>query len=228
MVRALLVIVTLLFATPAAASGPVVVELYTSQACESCRQANAVVASLAARPDVLPLTFPVDYWDYLGWRDTFARPEFSQRQAERTRALGLRGLRTPLVVVDGTAHASGLQRGRVAGLIRERMARGSTGPAARFTGRGRRVQVSAGRRTAGEVWLVRYDPRLVHVPVTDGPNKGRRVPHRNVVRELVRLGDWTGRAASYALPEFGADGLRSAVLVEGTADGRVLAAAVLN
>ncbi len=219
--RVLSLIISLLLATPALASGPVVVELYTSQACESCRQANAVVAGLAARPDVLPLTFPVDYWDYLGWTDTFARPEFSQRQQERTRALGLRGLQTPWVVVAGTEHASGLQRGRVAALIRTQQAAAPARPTARITRR--RVQVSAGPPTPAEVWLVRYEPRLVHAPVKGGPNKGRRVPHRNLVRRLVRLGDWTGRAASYPLPRSDGGGLRSAVLVQ-AADGRILAA----
>ncbi|MBW3558304.1 MAG: DUF1223 domain-containing protein [Proteobacteria bacterium] len=219
--RVLSLIIGLLFATPVLASGPVVVELYTSQACESCRQANAVVAGLAARPDVLPLTFSVDYWDYLGWTDTFARPEFSQRQQERTRALGLRGLRTPLVVVAGTEHTSGLQRGRVAALIRTQQAAAPARPTARISRR--RVQVSGGAPTPAEVWLVRYDPRLVQVPVSGGPNKGRRVPHQNLVRQLVRLGGWTGRTVSYPLPRFDGGGLRSAVLVQ-AADGRILAA----
>jgi hypothetical protein len=225
-VRAFLLILGLSLATPAAAAGPIVVELYTSQACESCRRANAVVAGLAARPDVLPLTFPVDYWDYIGWTDTLARPEFSDRQRERTRTLGIRGLQTPLAVVDGVAHASGLERGRLSALIRSRAAAARSRPTARFTARGSRVLVSAGSPASAEVWLVRYDPRLVQVPVTDGPNKGRRVPHRNVVRQLVRIGDWTGRAQSYALPASAPDELRSAVLVQSVDTGRVLAAAV--
>lgn len=215
-----------LFATPALASGPVVVELYTSQACESCWRANAVVAGLAVRPDVLPLTFPVDYWDYLGWTDTLAQPEFGERQRERTRTLGLRGLQTPMAVVDGSAHASGLEPGRLMALIRAGRREQPARPAARFTARGRRIQVTAAPGGRGEVWLVRYDPRLVQVPVTSGPNKGRRVPHRNVVRQLVRLGVWNGRAQSYALPEFEADGLRSAVVVQAVDSGKVVAAAV--
>lgn len=75
---------------------------------------------------------------------------------------------------------------------------------------------------------MRYDPRLVSVSVTSGPNRGRTVPHRNVVREMVRLGAWTGESRNYALPEFEADGLKTAVLVQGLRDGRMLAAAVAS
>ena len=227
--RALLIAFSLLFATPAAASGPVVVELFTSQGCEECLRANAVVGGLAERPDVLPLTLPVDYWDYLGWEDTFARPEFATRQKAYGRVLKLRGLQTPLAVVDGQVSASGLERGKLVSIIRARHASERGRPTARFLSGGERAAVSAGRLPAGgaEVWLVRYDPKVVRVPVTRGPNKGRTVPHRNVVREMVRLGAWTGRARSYDLPESEApDGLRSALLVQAVADREILAAAV--
>lgn len=147
--RALFLTLGLLFATPAAASGPVVVELYTNQSCEACWRANAAVASLAERSDVLPLTLPVDYWDYLGWTDTLARPEFAERQREHARRLRLRGLQTPLVVVDGAAYSSGLRRGEVAGLVRTRRARSPVRPLARFTADGRRVQVTRAIAPAG-------------------------------------------------------------------------------
>jgi hypothetical protein len=82
----------LLLAAPAAAAAkpPVVVELYTAQGCASCGAANAFVAKLSERPGVLPLTFPVDYWDYLGWPDTFAKPEFAARQRAYVGPMSLR------------------------------------------------------------------------------------------------------------------------------------------
>lgn len=221
---------SLLFAAgPALAGGPVVVELYTSQGCEACLRANAVVAGLADRGDVLPLTLPVDYWDYLGWEDTLAQPEFAERQREHARVLKLRGLQTPLAVVNGSAHASGLQRDRLAALIRGRRAAFTPRePTARFSADGGRATVSAGEAPRGgaAVWLVRYDPRLVHVPVSGGPNRGRSVPHRNVVRSLVRLGEWSGARRSYVLPEPDGEGLRSAVMVQAIRGGEVLAVAV--
>jgi hypothetical protein len=80
---------------------PVVVELFTSQGCGACTKANALVADLAEHRDVLALTFPVDYWDYLGWKDPFAQPEFSARQRAYMKASGQREVYTPQVVVDG-------------------------------------------------------------------------------------------------------------------------------
>ena len=87
-------------ASPALARPPVVVELFTAQGCSSCGVANATVADLAKRPDVLALTFAVDYWDYLGWPDTFAKPEFTERQRAYARKLALREVYTPQVRVS--------------------------------------------------------------------------------------------------------------------------------
>ena len=86
---------------------PVIVELFTAQGCSSCSDANALVGELAEREGVLPLTFSVDYWDYLGWPDTFALPEFTERQKAYARRLGPREVYTPQVVVDGAKQASG-------------------------------------------------------------------------------------------------------------------------
>lgn len=224
--RALLFSLTLLAAGPAAA-GPVVVELFTSQACEACPRANAAVAGLANRPDVLPLTFPVDYWDYLGWADTLAAPAFAERQRGYGRALRLRGLQTPLVVIDGAEHASGLKPGAIARMIRTRHARAGSQRLLRLDRDGG-VRVSGGEAPAGgaEVWLVRYDPSLVTVAVADGPNRGRIVPHRNVVREMVKLGSWTGAPRTYSLPATPTDGLRGAVLIQAVRSREILDSAV--
>src|SRR4249919_1668237 len=98
---------------PAAPKTPVLVELYTAQGCGSCGEANSFVAKLADRPGVLPLTFSVDYWDYLGWADTFAKPEFAARQKAYVTKLALREPYTPQVVVDGQAEASGAKTEQV-------------------------------------------------------------------------------------------------------------------
>ena len=96
---------------------PVVVELYTSQGCEECWRANGVLAELARRPDVVALTFPVDYWDYLGWKDTYAHPAFAWRQRAYKRAMRLRELHTPQMIIDGASHVSGFDRKRLRDLI---------------------------------------------------------------------------------------------------------------
>ena len=214
------------FARPAVAD-PVVVELYTSQGCEECWRANTVLMELAERPNVLPLTFAVDYWDYLGWTDSFAHPAFTERQGRYMRSLRLRMLRTPQVIVDGEAHASGLDEAAVASLIDAHRGGPKGAPDAQIIQRGRRVAVASGRVPTGgaDVWMVRYDPRPLNVTVTRGENRGRTVPHRNVVRELVRLGSWAGRARTYRLPEATGPGLKTTVLVQARRSGRMIAVA---
>src|SRR5579859_6850474 len=103
----------------AAARPPVVVELYTAQGCVSCGEANAHVAKLAEKPDVLVLTFSVNYWDYLGWTDTFAKPEFADRQKAYVAKLALREPFTPQVVVDGRFQGSAVKSDRVETLFKE-------------------------------------------------------------------------------------------------------------
>ena len=177
------------------AKSPVVVELYTAQGCASCGEANAYVAKLAERKDVLALTFPVDYWDYLGWADTFAKPEFADRQKAYVARLSLREPYTPQVVVDGRAEAAGLKSDRVEQLLREAERSPRNPPDIRFVGP-RRVDVGYGRapKGGGEVWLIRYDPREQDVAVKSGDNRGQTIEHKNVVREVKRLGAWRGDA----------------------------------
>ncbi|HYD46039.1 MAG TPA: DUF1223 domain-containing protein, partial [Phenylobacterium sp.] len=116
---ALATLVCALLGTPAAAARqPVIVELYTAQGCAACGAANAFVDKLAEREGVLALTFPVDYWDYLGWADTFAKPEFAARQKAYLPVLKLREAYTPQVIVDGRAHATGAQPEKIESLIR--------------------------------------------------------------------------------------------------------------
>ena len=213
-------------ARPASAD-PVVVELYTSQGCEECWRANEVLMDLAEHPDVLALTFAVDYWDYLGWPDSFAQPAFTDRQENYMRGLRLRMLRTPQVIVDGAAHASGLDKAGVVSLVEAHRGGLRGAPDAQIIYRGTRAAVASGVVPKGgaDVWLVRFDPRPLNVTVTRGENRGRTVPHRNVVRELVRLGPWTGRARLYRLPGSSTPGLKTTVLVQARRDGRILAAA---
>jgi hypothetical protein len=217
----------ILLAWPAAASAkpPVLVELYTAQGCGSCDEANTLVAKLAERPGVLPLTFSVDYWDYLGWTDTFAKPEFAERQRAYVARLKLREPYTPQVVIDGRQEAAGVKSAEVEKLVRAAAAQPRDPPDMRFIGPSR-VDVGSGRppRGGAEVWLIRYDPREVEVAVRGGDNRGT-VVQRNVVREMRRLGGWRGRPQAYRLPAAAEDGLRTVVVVQAAKGGGVLAVA---
>src|SRR5512135_1935883 len=112
-----LTLLALIFIGDAAQAQPVVVELFTSQGCSSCPPANASLAAISNRPDVLALSFGVTYWDYLGWKDTFARPEFTQRQIRYERGLGHDGPFTPQIVVNGTTDTVGNRLGDVEHIV---------------------------------------------------------------------------------------------------------------
>ena len=218
----------ILFALPAlaAARPPVVVELYTAQGCASCNEANAFAAQLAERPGVLLLTFPVDYWDYLGWADTFAMPEFADRQKAYVTRLQLNEPFTPQVIIDGRSQASALRPEKVEKLVREAAKAPTDPPDMRFMSP-RRVDVGSGRppRGGAEVWMLRYDPRAQEVPVKSGDNRGHTVVQTNVVREMKKLGSWRGRAQAYRLPKPSESGLVTVVIVQGARGGRVMGVA---
>lgn len=216
----------ILFAWPmgaAAAKPPVLVELFTAQGCGACADANLYLGKLADRPGVLALTFSVDYWDYLGWTDTFARPEYSERQKAYVTRLKLREPYTPQVVVDGREEVQGLKTAEVERLVRSAAAAPRNPPDIHFVG-ARRVDVGSGRVAKGgaEVWMIRYDPREVEVAVRAGDNRGETVVERNVVRQMKRLGLWRGRPQAFRLPPASEDGLRTAVVVQAPKGGRVV------
>jgi hypothetical protein len=206
---------------------PVVVELFTAQGCSACPKANALLDSYADRSHVVALTFPVDYWDYLGWRDTFAQPAFTERQRAYTDRLKLRSLTTPEFVIDGAREASGSDGAKIDKLIES--SSGGLEPALHihFLRRGGRVRIGAGPKSShgADVWLIRFDPSLQEVKVKTGDNKGKVVSARNVVEELDRLGAWSGRSRTYVLPKASTPGLKSVILVQGAKGGRIIAAA---
>ena len=208
----------------ARAKGPVVVELFTAQGCASCKPANALIDKLADRPGVIALTWSVDYWDYLGWKDTFAQPAFTARQQAYDRRLGPRDVYTPQVIVNGAGQVSGGDSAGVEALI-ARTERPRRHPPTLRIGADGRVSVGAGARPPGpaDVWLVRYDPRRHEVEVKAGDNEGATVAVRNVVRQAVRLGGWTGKPITLKAPSAAEPGLGSVVLLQGAKGGPLLA-----
>ncbi len=210
------------WAAAADGSHPTVVELFQSQGCSSCPPANANAMALSDRPDLLVLSFGVTYWDQLGWKDTFASPQFTARQWDYAHSLHHSEVWTPQVVVNGRADVVGVNRGELEDLIRH-VDRGASGPAIEL--HGGQVLVGAGSsRPSARVFLVRYDPNVVQVPIQRGENSGKTLPHKNIVKELVTLGVWTGAAQAFALPAAGRPGLESAILVQAGVGGAILAA----
>src|SRR5579875_2196620 len=136
---------------------PVVVELFTAQGCPSCPQANRLLGELADRKGVVALTFPVGYWDYLGWRDTYAQDGFAERQRAYVDRMQLREIYTPEIVVEGQREAPGLARDKAEELIDQAATEHQAGPKVRVVRHGTRVEVASGDAPRGgaDVWLVR-------------------------------------------------------------------------
>ena len=212
-------------AVAADAAHPTVIELFQSQGCSSCPPAEANVGAVADRPDVLALAFEVDYWDRLGWKDTFSRPAWTARQYAYAQAMGHGdSVYTPQVVVNGRAEGDGLAPGALAGLM-SRGDRGSGCPSVGFSGGAVTVGRGAAPSGGADVWLARYIPRTVEVSIPRGENAGHTLPYKDVVRELVLLGKWRGAAATFPAPEGGDPGLAEAAIVQASGAGPILAAA---
>ena len=199
-----------------------VVELFTSQGCSSCPPADAAVAQLAARPEILALSFGVTYWDNLGWKDTFAQSKFTDRQWAYAKGLRHSNVGTPQVVVNGRTDVVGQSVAEIDGALR-RAPLSDGGPQVTLAAGAVAVTgVAPGR--AAEVWLVRFEPNAIQVPIKRGENGGRTLSVQHAVRELTKLGEWTGGAKTYAAPA-GPVNLKTAVLVQAGSGGPILAAA---
>ena len=176
----------------------VVLELFTSQGCSSCPPADALIRELAeTRDDVLPLALHVDYWDYIGWADGFARPEHTARQKAYAHAAGMRSIYTPQMVVGGVDHVIGFKPMAVAETIashqmaapRVVLSAEMNGQVARLTAVPLADEALPERMVAV---LVRFIARA-EVEITRGENAGRRLPYANIVTGMEILGQWNGQ-----------------------------------
>ncbi|QFR35123.1 DUF1223 domain-containing protein [Ancylobacter sp. TS-1] len=182
---------------PKAVTAPkAMIELFTSQGCSSCPPADKLMSELAERPDVIALTLAVDYWDYLGWKDTLAKHGHSLRQKAYARMRGDGKMFTPQAVVNGRVMAIGSDRAMIERTV-SAIAR-PTVPVAVET-MGDRVRITVGAAPgagAGEVWLCPVASRM-KVDIGRGENEGTSMTYHNVVRGWVKLGNWNGDEASY-------------------------------
>ena len=213
-----------LAASPARAEArPTVVELFTSQGCSSCPPADALLGELAARDDVIALGFHISYWDSLGWKDPFSRPQSTERQRAYARLFEAQ-VYTPQLVVDGAREMVGSRREEVMAALRE-ASHAAVAPVA-FAADRRSVTIggAAAAGGTGQVWLIRF-VRKRTTPIGAGENARRTAEDTNGVEALSALGAWQGQEVGYAVePPAAGEGI--AVLVQ-AADGKMLGAAVL-
>ena len=190
---------------PAHAEPKAVVELFTSQGCSSCPPADKVLGELAKDPSVIALSLPIDYWDYLGWKDTLADSRFSARQKAYSHMRGDRDVYTPQAIVNGAAHVIGSDRTSIEGAIKDT---GKTDKVMSvpvtmsLSGKQLTVSVAPGKDgtpTHGEVWLCSIS-KSVPISIGRGENRGREIVYHNVVRNLLKVGDFNGSAGSWTVP----------------------------
>ncbi len=191
---------------PAHADPRAVVELFTSQGCSSCPPADKVLGQLAKDPSVIALSLPIDYWDYLGWKDTLADSRFSARQKAYSRARGDREVYTPQAIVNGSAHVIGSDLASIESAIgATTKADGVMSVPVTMTQAGKLLTVSIAASanspvpTHGEVWICSIS-KSVPISIGRGENSGREITYHNVVRNLMKVGDWNGNSGSWTVP----------------------------
>jgi hypothetical protein len=190
---------------PAHADPRAVVELFTSQGCSSCPPADKIIGELAKDPSVIALSMPIDYWDYLGWKDTLADSRFSARQKAYSHVRGDRDVFTPQAVVNGSARVIGSDRAGIEGAIsatKKGDAVMSVPVSMTLVGKQLNVSVAASRSGSpghGEIWICAIS-KAVPISIARGENRGHEVTYYNVVRNLLKVGDWNGTAGSWSVP----------------------------
>ena len=190
---------------PASAGEPrAVIELFTSQGCSSCPAADKVLGELSRDPTLVTLSLPVDYWDYLGWKDTLALHGHSNRERAYADTRGDREVYTPQVVVNGIMHVLGSDKAAIEQAIAQtrQSAAPLTLPVTIAVAEGKvsvNVPAANGENASAEVWLCPITGKA-QVAIERGENRGHTLAYTNVVRRWVKLGDWSGKAETFSLP----------------------------
>lgn len=224
-----LLLATMAAETAQAQDQLVVVELYTSQGCSSCPPADDIFAELAKRPGVLPLALHVDYWDYIGWKDSFAQPAFTERQKSYARTTGSRTIYTPQIVVSGADHVVGAKAMQILDLI-EAHGNKREPVILQITRVGDRIEIRG--EAHGQfgapvvVQLVRFMPEET-VAIERGENAGRTITYTNIVTDWRHLGVWSGEAPLRMEAEAAGD-QPAAVILQHEGPGEIIAAAALR
>src|SRR4051794_29763349 len=189
--------------TSAEAEPRAVIELFTSQGCSSCPPADKLIGQFAGDPTLVAISLPIDYWDYLGWKDTLADPHNSARQRGYSKTRGDREVYTPQVVVNGSLHALGSDKDAIERAIDVSKQNGISPslPVTLAISNGR-LAVTVGEggdpRAGAEVWVFGL-MKAVTVAIGRGENHGKTITYHNVARRWTKLGAWTGKAESYSL-----------------------------
>lgn len=237
MKKVLSIVASIMVAATASAQDadrPTVIELFTSQGCSSCPPADAALRALRDRPGMLTLSWPVDYWDRLGWEDTFAHPHNAMRQAAYNKRFGRGGVFTPQMVFDGRLQSVGSNQNAVRDAIDEARAQERLTVIPTLTRDGSTIRLDLpATEVSGDVAIVTaWYLGDATVEIGEGENSGRTLHYTNVVRLSDMLPDWDGSATSITLDaatgvEAGADHL-AILMHEGYYHGPIVGAATIS
>lgn len=190
----------------AAGQAKAVLELFTSQGCSSCPPADALLAELGKRPDLITLSYSVDYWNYLGWHDTLSSAANSERQREYARMRGDGKVYTPQIVVDGVIHVNGSNEAAIEMAMRNAATRlKEVGVPVSMHAEGDTLVIGIGAapdksdKRAATIWLAIAKDEAT-VSITRGENRGRNLSYHHPVRDVTPVGMWQGEAMTLRLP----------------------------
>jgi hypothetical protein len=217
---------------------PVIVELYTSQGCSSCVPADALLAKLTKRADVVPMSLSVTYWDMLGWKDTLASDANTKRQKSYAAQMGHSAVYTPQVIIDGVNDVVGSREQAVEAAIDARAhdADNDDVPVSlKETADALHVAIGGaqdrGPRPPATVWMFHLRDAAT-VAISAGENNGRKMTYHNVVGDLKAIGQWKGDAVTIDLPRSAMEGLPHdgvvVVVQTGGGFGKIVGAAMLS
>jgi hypothetical protein len=222
-------------ARAAGSAMPVVVELFTSQGCSSCPPADKLLGELATRSDVIALSMPVDYWDYLDWQDTLGRSEHTERQRQYVERLGLATVYTPQMIVSGLVDVIGSRAEAVEDAIREvrnKLADSQVALTVEERDKTIHIEVAAGGAASPATATIYAVPILSKrtVNIERGENRGKTITYHNVSREIMPVGTWTGKAQTLDLAHdeiMIGDTDHCVVILQDDRTGAILGAALL-
>ncbi|MEL7253339.1 MAG: DUF1223 domain-containing protein [Pseudomonadota bacterium] len=208
---------------------PVLVELFTSQGCSSCPPADAFLHDLAERENVIALAMHVDYWDYIGWKDSFAQPDFTARQRAYARLGNRKMVYTPQMVINGRDHVVGSNPKDTDRMIEAHLQlpvevdlqATRSGDTLTLTG-----EAMDDFDDTASVYVVRYRPEAT-VDILRGENAGRTISYANVVTDMQVLAQWDMSQPLEMTAELTGD-LPAVVVVQGSRNGPVKAAAIVE
>jgi hypothetical protein len=211
-----------------------VLELFTSQGCSSCPAADALFKSYAERKDVIALSLPVDYWDYLGWKDTLGSPRNSERQRAYAKTRGDGAIYTPQMVVNGVTHVNGANSHDIDAAIARMEEKFSTSRIPiRFWNQSNKLMIETGTAPEnlhvreGQIWLAIVQ-KYAQVAVRGGENEGKKLSYYNVVRELTPVAMWTGKPMTIQLARTAVmrpDSEAAVILIQAGHGGPIIGAA---